>query len=527
MIEYVSPGGLPWPQHTPQDRIGVVFDQMIWGHRFTADQTPWLTFLETLGLLAARFQDPAKPTLFATHQDGVHESFEYRQKYRSTLRWLLFTDSEADKLAEVASASADTSVWQTWRDRAKDSASALRIGDLTYLEQRFPRFSTYHGALDLLRSAEIEAERDRRPTSRHLAPRGLDLLMADYDRKKNGGIDNDRRFFARGGEIVYLMLARSAGAADGTLGPLIESRLLTTDSRWNRLAQLLEPDTPEPSGLDNKIGYLPVAKHGRYDRLAEDWAAVLERKNLPADQLADPLMRLTGLHVFLYVIERAKEMQPRGFTLAIPIDMSPQVPGALRRQSMERFQLHRQITRLALSHTIDEFEQGEIWASVGSAADPIAKAKKTLADWFGFDKASSTAASSPETVLAEMRKEASRKHDNNMGRIAGFYAEQIGMTVGSGTRRWYGLSDGMIEALVLANVAEPLEYEIFLEKLRDRYGLVIGNAAGSVLLGQDAPLEQLEQNQRLFEERLRVLGLLSRLSDDCAFVSNPFHSESL
>jgi hypothetical protein len=30
-------------------------------------------------------------------------------------------------------------------------------------------------------------------------------------------------------------------------------------------------------------------------------------------------------------------------------------------------------------------------------------------------------------------------------------------------------------------------------------------------------------NQRLLEERLRILGLAKRLSDDCAFVINPFH----
>lgn len=520
MIEYLSPDALPWPKHTPQERMGVMLDQMIWGHRFTADQTPWLTFLETLGLLAARFQSPGRPPLFEVRHDDAHEDFEYRQKYKSTLRWLLFTDSEADKLAEVANSSADASVWQTWRDRAKNSNAILRGEDLTYLERRFPRFSAYHGALDLLRSAEIEAERDRRPTSRHLAPRGLDLLMADYEWRKKGGIDNDRRYFARGGEIVYLMLARSTKAH--VLGPLIEQRLLTQDSRWNRLAQSLEPENAEQGGLDNKIGYLPMAEHERYNRLAEDWMAVLSRQSMPADQLADPLMRLTGLHVLLYVIERAGDMQPRDFKLALPIDLSPQVPGALRRQSMERFQLHRQITRSALTDAIDRFEAGAIWQSVASAPDPINKARAVLETWFGFDKSSPVQAS-PDSVLAEFRREVARKHDNNMGRIAGFYADQIGMTVGSGTRRWYGLSDGLIEALVLANVAEPLEYELFLEKLKSRYGLVIGSSAGAAMLGDDAPLEQLEQNQRLFEERLRVLGLLSRLSDDCAFVSNPFH----
>lgn len=524
MIQYRAPEALPWPQHTSQDRMGVALDQMIWGHRFTADQTPWLTFLEALGLLAARATDPLDLPLFEKRPDSAHEDFVYSLPRRSTLRWLLFTDSEADKLAATASTQADAAVWQTWRERAAANGASRQTGqDLSYLEDRFPRFATYHGALDLLRSAEIEAERDRRPTSRHLAPRGLNLLMADFDRRKNGAVDNDRRFFARGGEIVYLMLARSARADD--LAELIKERLLTQTNRWNRLAKLLEPDTPAPGDeISNHIGYLPIASHPRYDRLAEDWIAVLSRKHLPDDQLADPLMRLTGLHVLLYVIERAAAMQPptRRFRLALPVDMSPQIPGALRRQSMERFQLHRQITRTALMETIDAFEQEEAWQAVAGAADPIKQAEKVLRDWFGFEP-SGGGPVSPDSLLADLRREAARKHDNNMGRIAGFYADQIGMTVGTGTRRWYGLADSLVEALVLANVDEPLEYELFLDRLQTRYGMVIGNSAGRVLLGQDAPLEQLEQNQRLFEEKLRVLGLLSRLSDDCAFVSNPFH----
>jgi hypothetical protein len=79
----------------------------------------------------------------------------------------------------------------------------------------------------------------------------------------------------------------------------------------------------------------------------------------------------------------------------------------------------------------------------------------------------------------------------------------------------------MLEAVVLANVAEPLEYETFLEKLHERYGFVIGTKIASAnYTGIND--QQVKANQRHLEERLRTLGLLKRLSDDCAFVVNPF-----
>src|SRR5436309_2467024 len=75
-----------------------------------------------------------------------------------------------------------------------------------YLRPRFVSFTALRNAVALLRGAEIESERHRRPTSRHLAPRGIDMLTADYGESKNDNVNKDRRFFARGGELLYVML---------------------------------------------------------------------------------------------------------------------------------------------------------------------------------------------------------------------------------------------------------------------------------------------------------------------------------
>jgi hypothetical protein len=57
----------------------------------------------------------------------------------------------------------------------------------------------------------------------------------------------------------------------------------------------------------------------------------------------------------------------------------------------------------------------------------------------------------------------------------------------------------------------------------ERYHIVIGyTEALQAFSTPNAPQEQFKINQRRLEERLRSLGLLRRLSDDCAFVFNPF-----
>jgi hypothetical protein len=81
------------------------------------------------------------------------------------------------------------------------------------------------------------------------------------------------------------------------------------------------------------------------------------------------------------------------------------------------------------------------------------------------------------------------------------------------------------DALAFANVGTPMELEGCLDKLWRRYGFIIGTEAARVEY-REANYEHFKANQRIFGDRLRILGLSKRLSDDCAFVINPFHRQS-
>ena len=505
-------GAFDVPETAQPDSWKVNVEQMIWGHRLINDQTSWLLLLEALAIMSARASDKNVETIFAAN-DGIHEEFVYQVPTRRHLRQVLFQDHALDAIARGGDDLSEDAKWEKWLNGRNPK-------EIVHLRERFDTFSSFHDAVDLLRAAVVEPERNRRTTSRHLVPGGVDMLMADYGLKPGDKINNDRKFFARGGELVFLMLNRSKHASQ--LEQLIRKRLLTTGSRWNKVARLLQPPSAhDPDPVQYKIGYLPLRSHPTYDRLAEDWIALLSLEHLPDDQLAEPLMRLTGLHIVRYLIERSAEVLGRRAEQPIPLDMATDSAAGLRRVSRERFQRHREMSRLAISKVIDQFAESQEWNDTDKAGDPVAMRKKILKDAFSHTVSPKT--TEADAMIEEMRGEALTKHANHLGLMLATQTDRIGLGVARpGQGRWYAASNGFLEAIVLANVTAPVELEQNLERLWARYSFVVGPLVGQRELGEDAPFEQLRSNQRIFEERLRMLGFVERLSDDCAFVRNPY-----
>lgn len=512
MLRFKVEGAFDVPDTAQPDSWKVNIEQMLWGHRLINDQTSWLLLLETLAIMSARAADKNVEAIFQPPTE-THEAFTYQVPTRRHLRKILFQDHRLDAIARNAADLSDDAKWERW-------GAEHDPRDVAYLRRRFEKFSSFYDAVDLLRAAVVEPERDRRPTSRHLVPGGVDMIMADYGVKSGEKINNDRKFFARGGELIFLMLNRSRHAAK--LEKLVRKRLLTSGSRWNKVAKLLQPsEASDPDPVVYRVGYLPLPDHPVYDKLASDWIALLSLDQLPDDQLAEPLMRLTGLHVVRYLIERSAETIGRRRDQPIPIDMSTNSAAGLRRVSRERFQLHREMSRLAIAKVIDDFAASAEWRETEEAGDPVALRKAMLKDIFSH--AVSPKVTEADAMIEELRSEARSKHSNHLGLMLGVQADRIGLGVTRpGQGRWYAANNGFLEALVLANVTAPVELEQHLEDLWRRYAFVIGPQVGQRELGTDAAFEQLRSNQRIFEERLRMLGFVERLSDDCAFVRNPY-----
>ncbi len=515
-------GALPVPNKL-EDGNNQWIEEAIYGHRFYNDQTPWFTYLEFLHVCEHRRRDRNHRSLFVRPTEGRHETFEYVMPAREELRRLLFLDERLDELASKPLID-ERQALREWLDEL--AAEDRRDADTyAYLGQRFSGLRDIHTAVQLVRSAEIDQHRGRRYTSRHLVPFGPAALTADFRPQAKGAPSHDRRFFARGGELVFLMLGRSNASAQ--LEQLIEGRLLDENSRWNRLIAALQPtETQRPTSL-LEGGYLPLPHHPRYDRLAEDMVQLLTLDGLDSENLHEPLVRLIGLNVLLYLHERSVEVLGEPLPPLV-LDLAGADASALRSVARSQYNQNRELSARAVRRHVERVRELDEWRDVVRRPDRTAR-REFFERYLGFKPVVKNSSrysreDDAKTMLKEICELTLANHEQHLVRVPGVFADAIGLaTARRGFGRAYGASDALLEALVLSQVTAPMSFDQFLARLYERYHIVIGyTEALQAFSTPNAPQEQFKINQRRLEERLRSLGLLRRLSDDCAFVFNPF-----
>lgn len=522
---HLPEGAVRVPETQNLSSVKLWCEYAIWGLLFYDDQSPWLTVVEALHICFHR-KDRGESVF--TERDAAttmeHEAVTYRLRLNNPLRHMLFRDREVVRISAGQSVD-DKARWQAWLETVARDYAGLELG---YLQDQFSTFGEMARSVELLRTAEIEAQSAKRWTSRHILPLGPDMLFADVNDKNS----LDRKFMRRTGEMLYLMLNRASRR--DALSQLIEHRVLDVSSPWNRLAHRLGGADSASVG-DTHIGYLPMPSSEQYNQLADDWIALLSLRNVPVENLLDPLERVSGLVQILYILDRAQETI--GDSVPVPpffLDLLG-APGnnPIRKLSANQFKRHRSMPMEAIGAFIDAFAASDQWAAAVANPDGGKAAMDLLASRFLWKPNRSPNPDwtpSAEEQLTELRTQAQNSKGHSITTTFSNHAKHVGMLRAqrsSGT--WYAPSDAFLEALVLANVTSPMEFGDFLHHLMVRYHIVIGpeevRAAFNVKTGAlPAPLADLKENERRLEDRLRVLGFLDRKSDDCAFVINPFHA---
>jgi len=497
----------------------------IWGLLFYDDQSPWLTVIECLQICFDRKRRGA-PIFGPGDRESTegHEVLRYGSPLNNPLRHLLFRDRDILPIAD--SALDDGGMWKEWSDRLVRDQIRLDFG---YLRSRFKSFRDFSHAVELLRSAEIESHTAKRWTSRHVLPLGPPMLFPDVDEAGKP----DRKFMRRTGEMLYLMLNRASGRDD--LGALLEERLLSAAGPWDGLAHRLAGPDVGPL-VEVPVGYLPLPSHSTYDRLCADWRALLGLRNIPIENVLDPLERITGLLQALYIIHRAQETLGDATLPPFFLDLVG-APGGnpIRKLSSDQYKRHRTMLMDAMSAFVEAFADTGAWRKVMESDAGAKEARDLLGERFRWSPPRPDdphRMPSADQQLSQLRQETQASRGHFIGSTFLNHVRQIGMLRAhrrSGT--WYAPNDVFLEALVLTIVRTPLEFGEFLRILYERYKIVVGpeevRTAFRVTTGAlPAPLADLKDNERRLEERLRVLGFLDRKSDDCAFVINPFHSHA-
>ena len=492
-------------------------DEQLWGHRLHDEQSPWLTLLEFLTILHAHQDRPL---------DGYRSSAErlrYRAQQQRRLRHVVFNSPEIADLESQGSLSS-AEKWKRWRS-GMDQRKGITEESAAHwidIERRLGDFGQLAGLVDFLRRTSVPGLASKRWTTRFTYPFGPVALYEDlrWD-PRDGSFGTDRLFFARTGELLYLMLCRSKRASE--LGPRLVKTLLSSPGPCASLVAILQgptelgPETPREGGI------LPYEHLDVFDRLAEDWLSLLDR-DLPALDVLPHIVTITTLHLLRYFLEQAAAEvgDPRPL-FALELNVSRRSP--MREASTTAYDRNQNLPWRAVEHLLTRTEALAEWREA-------LERNASREDYIGFLRAQFIWPSkkreaqipsniTPGELIQALVEDARDRHRGHVGKIHGTWSRDIGLASRRGSRQYrYAPTDRFLKTLVLTRVPQRMELKALLSDWYQRYGILINAQSGDArnLLEGITDTAAYEDNIKHLEDRLTSLGLAERLSDQCAYV---------
>jgi len=498
-----------------EDSINFAVDEHIWGHRLHDAQLPHLTFLEFLTVFASNLEAP-----FQVDENGYAH---YTPQRQLCLRHILFNNPRIDVIANKRIAEEEK--WDEWQSQFLADAFGIGEHDLAHLREAFFSFDHFARAVDLLRSSAFEANSNKRWSSKFVFPYGPDALYEDLKVESNGNCSNDRNFFGRSGELLYLMLGRATNAQK--LAQLLKTRLFDEATQLNRLAKAIQGPR-QTANSSKKTGYLPAGHKARYDRLCDDWIAILSR-DMPADDAIEHLVGAAGLNLILYFIEQGKDVAGDVAPLELLCEIVSNERTKVRALSGESWQQNQAMSTRAIRASIESIKQLDEWQAAIASSSPTEACVELMRGMFQWppDGVSFTGRT-PDSLVDDLLEDAESRHSKHFGKVHSSWSRSIGLSSRRLSRRTrYAPNDRLIKTLVVTMVEGRMEFAEFLHEARRRYGLIFGEIEGSRFVKESlVDQEALNDNASRLQARLLGLGLLRRLSDACSFVENPFFSEA-
>lgn len=498
-------------------------DEAIWGHRLYDEQTPWLCFMEFLGVLNSENE---KGRAF---KEEPFNSLSYNPYSRLYLRNILFSNPYIEVVYRDYDLHKDEKkAWDEWTKLAEQNFAGSDYPKLDYLQNNFDNFEDFYETIKFLQKNTIEGENNKRWSSQFIFPYGKECLYEDL-RVKENKVQNDRRFFGRTGELLYLMISRSESGAE-ILG-FLESSILNSNSIYNRLAQLLQPNYGlEEVTKESKGSYLPYENLPEYTNLANDWLNI-SRCKIPAFDTIPHIVNITGLHMILYFLNRSKDVLKETSKTQFVLEILAPKKTIIRDLASDSYINNNNLSRQALEQYIRSIEDTNEWKEIPSLPDPYFEAQNLLYERFLWPSNSEDVShsESPDALVNELVEKAVLRHKQHVNNFHRIWGKEIGLSSSRNSQRIrYAPTDNLIKTLVLTNVTERMEFQEFLNKIYQKYGFIIGDKeAAEVIKSGQADRESFSDNALRLEQRLASMGLLRRLSDACAYVENPFAKDGV
>lgn len=522
----------------------------VWGHRLLEGQH-WMEYLlEFLNVLAG-FDYELGQGITQGSQVPMRKE-RYTRYTRFGLRRFIFYDEQREKMRNDANTAAATALHRELENlvRVNGNQSSLVL------------------VRTLLRSFSA-VEYQRSWYAKSLFPINHELLFWQGDRNTAKGYQQreataeppvadttvtltKRNFYARGGEVYYLIL--SAGTeADSNRRLYIANRLerllkhshqavgsvaRLIDTTWERISG-------NPSSLKDHgtLGWIPTPDSPLYGTIAEDVAMLLQIERDPIETL-DLLAHLMGFHLTGYIYHHARPDRADAHQSLLLIDALEGADGGVIRQFSAALFREQEVSIVQrgqqyVTQVVQEWAQqyGEHTASIAydlwaQAASSFNLSRKTVPTWVEhlhqqldtgtLNRAACVKQFAENLFTQELRADFDKNFvgvHRKLTKGVGFVAPKMG----TGGR--FVLGDTLLKALTLANVSATqaeMPYGDFLRRLYQRYGLIVGrHEAEHAGLFDRQPLdrEYYKRNADALLEKMKRAGLAVEYSDTTAMVT--------
>lgn len=513
------------------DHINTLSSQLsaqIWGHRFRAGQRGAEYVLEFLTVLVG--------------SGYQFQSDTYRRKQSVGLRQFVF-----EGVKEGSGAGKKLTLQEEKKEKLR---SALGEDNELTLKQFLRNLE-----ISLLTTTGKEA--DRSWFARSLYPLHESLLFSEL-RVKNGVPSFERNFYARGGELYFLMIAHGV-ANNIERSRFIENHFAALLQRSQNIAAFVKvitntldhpDDITKPhlaylrsSNAKHPVPRLPDKVEIKHQHLFEGFACDLERllkMSLDVYHFFQLLTSLICFHLFRYIHIRATEEYAYHYL----IDCMEGSNRHIYKQSALMLERHEYLVKQCFKKAFDykmdrsfggdderlleqlrrwqyddeefikDFMLGQLGNGHVKNIKQVLRKCRTVSD-----------------VKVELKSAIEKAVMSNFDHveISRVLARDGGFSTyrrGPGANNRYTMSDSFLQMLVFTYIepGQRMEFHEFLHGIYDRHGIVIGEieAKDSRIYEQSRlNVRYFQDNEHALRRKLKQNGLLTEFSDATAMVENP------
>ncbi len=501
------PGGMK----SDYDRIenGKIISSLLFGNRFKSDQTLYEYMIEFLLVYSSAKSDNLEDGKMSFHDTTIERKLSYWVEPRMALRRFVFYDKARKKGTIKADELAYQEMIKLLKNKMEDIPEEDKNEYLESIQDLFHGYAVviknrFWGAQALLpicpefMMCGCDPSEKQRKQNVDWDNNPISVDMGNIEKNKKGFSFDKRNFLARGGELYYLHLLQGLeGQTDKKekLELLLNDLVAVQCEKISKMAAFVQNTWEQGMGFDRKdlaqqlnLSFIPDNAYKECEAYSVDELInflsckmhPINRMEILAKGIMFQIMRMMSWRVSSFLGEEKRKWI---------VDMKGASKDSVKKIAAESYSALEADFMTALNKIARELN-----ISDGEIMSCVQKAKQDSLDIF---------------------------------RAKGKEMQCIIPNKGAFER--FSLSEDVIRFLVLALIApgEKMTLNMFLEKLYEHYGIVIGPNEYRRSLENNDNLDTslascFSDNEIAFQKFLKETGFLKELSDATSIVTNPY-----